>query len=248
LDHLDSVCPIFCDKEGERLYQIGSGVLIDFRSEVFLLTAAHVIDEAQNADLLIPHKDNQITCIEGMCAFNTTASREEDFLDFAYFKLDRNFSSDLRYTFYPVPEDEFGIQKVYNHEELFAFAGFPHRKSNVAGQSASTEHFSYGTYHASPSEYEALDCKTDVNIVTKFNRKESIDLQTGQLQLPVFPHGISGGGIFVWPRNMQEFPLKNRKLVGIGHTWKKEGYFIGTRLEMFLDAILINNPNLRDKT
>lgn len=39
----------------------------------------------------------------------------------------------------------------------------------------------------------------------------------------------------------------NRRLVGVGHTWKSEGYFVATRVEIFLEAILRNNPDLRDQ-
>ena len=57
----------------------------------------------------------------------------------------------------------------------------------------------------------------------------------------MLPHGISGGGVFIWPKNMSKIPPSNRKLVGIGHTWKNNGYFIATRIEIFLEAILRNN-------
>lgn len=64
--------------------------------------------------------------------------------------------------------------------------------------------------------------------------------------MPVLPHGVSGG-VFLWSRGMTEIPPKNRRLVGIGYTWKSEGYFVGTRVEIFLEAILRNNPELKDQ-
>ncbi len=245
MDQLDSVCPIFCEREGERLYQVGSGVLVEFRGCAFLLTAAHVIDELESADLLVPHADNEIKSIEGTYAYIKPAGgRGDDFLDYGYFKLDGQFVEGLKEHFYFVKERELGVQKYYS-DELFSFVGYPYRKSNVSGGRASTDSFAYGTYHADPSEYKRLGFPNDVNIVTKFNRKNSINPKVGRVELPVLPHGISGGGIFIWPRGMAEVPPKNRKLVGIGHTWKKDGYFIGTRIEICLEAILRNNPSLR---
>lgn len=249
MDQLDSVCPIFCEREGKRLYQVGSGVLIEFRGYGFLLTAAHVIDELDGADLLVPHTSDEIKSIEGSYFYiKPYGNRSDDFLDYGYFKLDEEFFAGLKERFYFVKEHELGIERYYADKELFSFVGYPYRKSNVAGGSASTDFFAYGTYHAEPYEYEYLGFSVGANIVTKFNRKNSFNPKVNRVELPVLPHGISGGGVFIWPRDMVEIPPRDRKLVGVGHTWKKEGYFIGTRIEIFLEAILINNPSLRTQT
>jgi hypothetical protein len=248
MDQLDSVCPIFCEREGERLYQVGSGVLIEFRGSVFLLTAAHVIDELESADLLVPHSKNEIKSIEGSFSYvKPHGHRNEDFLDYGYFKLDKEFLPGLKEHFYIVKEQDLGVEKYYADKELFSFVGYPYRKSNVSGGQAMTNSFAYGTYHAEVSEYERLGFPTDACIVTKFNRKNSFNPKVQRVELPVLPHGISGGGIFIWPRKISGMTIKNRKLVGVGHTWKNEGYFIGTRIEILLEAILRNNPSLRNQ-
>lgn len=247
MDQLDSICPIFCQKDDGKIFQLGSGVLLEFRGHIFLLTAAHVIDRLENADLLIPHRNNEIKSIEGTYSYlKCTDKRENDFLDYGYFKLDKEFSDGLDGLFYLIKESELGIQTQYQKSEIFTFAGYPHRKSNVAGNIASTDAFAYGTYHASHSEYIKLGCEENANIVTKFNRKNSFSLKSKRIELPVLPHGISGGGVFIWPSKITTTPPKDRRLVGIGHTWKKEGFFIATRIEIFLEAILRNNPSLRD--
>jgi hypothetical protein len=248
MDQLDSVCPIFCEKEGERLCQLGSGVLIEFRGYGFLLTAAHVIDELEEGYLLVPHADGEIRSIEGSFSYvKPSGNRSEDFLDYGYFKLDNEFLAGLKEHFYFVKEHEMGVKKFYADNELFSFVGYPYRKSNVSGGRASTESFAYGTYHSDQSEYKRLGFPIDANIVTKFNRKNSFNPKVKRVELPVLPHGISGGGVFIWPMDATEIPPKNRKLVGVGHTWKKEGYFIGTRVEIYLEAILRNNPSLRSQ-
>ncbi len=246
MDQLDSVCPIFCQKEGERIYQLGSGVLIEFRGYVFLLTAAHVIDELKRAYLLVPHAECEIKSIEGAYAYiNPSGGRSKDFLDYGYFKLNENFLEGLREHFYFVKEHELGIEKYYADKEQFSFVGYPYRKSNVSGGSVSTEHYAYGTYHAELSEYECLGFPVEACILTKFNRKNSFNPNSRRIELPVLPHGVSGGGVFIWPREITCIPPNNRKLVGVGNTWKKEGYFAGTRIEIYLEAILRNNPSLR---
>ncbi|MDF1643466.1 MAG: hypothetical protein P1U80_04720 [Pseudomonadales bacterium] len=247
MDQLNSIVPIFKDRNGERFSQEGSGVLIEFREHVFLLTAGHIIDQLETADLLIPNLDNEILSIEGTHAYNKpSGKRGADFLDFGYFKLDQDFAEALRESFYFIKENEFGIEDEYADKELFSFAGYPHRKSNVAGGIAKTDFFAYGTYHADATDYHRFGFYKDANIVTKFNRKNSFNPKAGRVETPVLPHGISGGGAFIWPKNELEIPPRNRKLVGIIHEWRKEGYFIATRLEIILTAILKNNPDLRD--
>ncbi|WP_415887609.1 hypothetical protein ACMXYO_05850 [Neptuniibacter sp. QD37_6] len=245
MDQLDSVCPIFRDKTDERFCQEGSGVLIEFRGHTFLLTAAHVMDQLESADLLIPCKNDEIRSIEGSYAYiKSSGDRENDKYDFGYFKLDKEFASNINKQFYVVKEHEFGIELVYAEKELFSFVGYPHRKSNVSGELATTESYAYGTYHADLSEYAQLGYKLEDHIVTKYNRKNSFNPKAGRVELSVLPHGISGGGVFIWPVDTH-IPPRNRKLVAIGHSWKTDGYFVATRLEVFLEAILRNNPTLR---
>lgn len=246
MDQLDATCPIFRSKEGERFSQFGSGVLIEFRSHIFLLTAGHVMDALDDSDLLMPTEGNQIESIEGSFAYiDRKESRNRDTLDYAYFKLDNEFSKKVSKLFYVIPEREFGVKENYSHAEMFSFVGYPHRKSNVMGNKASTKSYAYGAYHASDDEYKKLSCTKEANIVAKYQRKKSVDPFVGEIQTAVLPHGISGGGIYVFPTIIDEIPPRDRKLIGIGHTWKAEGYFIGTRLEIFLSAILLNNPDLR---
>ena len=246
MDQLNSVCPIFIKKESLRFSQFGSGVLIDFRGQVFLLTAAHVIDELANgAALLIPHRNNEIRELEGSYAYwKARGDRSSDIHDYGYFKLDEEFALGLRELFYFVNEHEFGIKEAYEPFDLFTFAGFPFRKSNVSGRTASTEFFAYNSTHASPSVYEKIGCSLGANIVSRFNRKQGYNPHAKLMQLPVLPHGICGGGVFVWPSTFAKLPPSDRRLVGVGHTFKKEGLFIATRLEIFLNAILRNNPSL----
>jgi hypothetical protein len=249
-DQIESLIPIFLDIEGERLCLFGSGVLIEFRQEVFILTAGHVIDGFKKGDLLIPALDKKIVSIQGVYAYiKPEGSRNEDFLDYGYFKLDQQFASELKKQFYAIPEREFGIKENYAKEEKMSFGGFPARRSNVAGSEASANEYIYGAYHANSKDYKSLKYHPDANIVAKFNRKKTINPHSLKVQTAPLPHGISGGGIFVWPEVIKELIPSKRKIIGLGHTYKeKSGYFIGTRLEVILRAILHNNPGLHEPT
>ena len=249
-DQFDALCPIFYESEKSSFNHIGTGVVINFRDTIFILTAGHVIDELNKEDdsaLMIPTSDNSIVSIEGTYSYFTpTNDRPSDMMDFGYFKLDLNFANEIKKVFPPIEEADLHITDFIPSSKLFSFSGYPHRKSKIRGKNTTTEMFSYGTYIASPDEYENLGCNPIHHIVAKFDRKNSINPILGEKQTPPLPHGISGGGVYMWPKNSHDIPPKNRKLIGIGHTYKKnEGYFIGTNLKVILASILYNNPHLR---
>lgn len=249
-NQLDALVPIFIDIESERFSLLGSGVLIEFREEVFLLTAGHVIDGLERGALMVPHSDNKIDDIEGNYAYiKPKEHRSTDNLDFGYFKLEKIFADKIKKLFYAIPEKEFGIKEKYSNKEIMTFSGYPIRKHNVAGGVASTKEYAYGAYHAETLDYAELKIEPEINILARYNRNKIINPLIGKIQKAPLPHGISGGGIFVWPPVSNELIPKDRRLIGIGHTYLQNGgYFIGTRLEIILNAILKNNPNLAIKT
>jgi hypothetical protein len=246
-NHLDAICPVFFVSEDRPIEQIGSGVLVDFRESTFLLTAGHVIDEMKHGGLMVPIEGDIIADIDGSYSYyEPKSSRDEDLMDFGYFKLESEFAIKIKSQFYSIPEHELHITDGYGDMDLFSFSGFPYRKSKRRSDTVRTEMFSYGAYHASSTEYQNLGCNPKHNIVTKFNRKKSINPYTDKFQIPPLPHGISGGGVFIWPKDIDEIPPKNRKLTAISHTYKKnDGYFIGTNIQVFLKSILFNNPELQ---
>ena len=247
-DPLESLVPIFIDVEGERFSLLGTGVLISFRGEFFILTAGHVIDGFSHGQLAIPFSERrEIGPIEGVYSYiKPDTPRTEDYLDFGYFKLDKGFANEVRELFYAIPESEFGVRNNYRYREPMSFAGYPHRKHNVAGGVASTKDYVYTGYHAGFDDYQALGCLERTNLVAKFNRKNTVNRNTGMVNIAPLPHGISGGGVFVWPTPSLALVENDRRLIGIGHSYVKDGgYLIGTRLEIVLSAILKNNPALQ---
>ena len=245
-NQLDSLCPIFFQTEEQTIEQIGTGVFIKFRELYFILTAGHVIDELNNGELLIPVENNLIEEIEGSFShYKPKNGRENDMMDMGYFKLDPLFAKKVGALFTPLEEQDFNISEVYDDLGLFSFSGYPHRKSKIRMEKATSEICSYGSYHATEDEYRKLGCNPRYHIVTKYDRKNSINLFNHEKQISPLPHGISGGGVFSWPKVITEIPPEYRKLTAIGHTYRENGgYLIGTKIQVFLDSILFNNPEL----
>ena len=250
-DQLDALCPIFFESDdGVDFYQLGTGVFLYFRGLYFILTAGHVIDEIKRGALLVPVKGNEIQQIDGSYSyFKPEQCRSSDMMDVGYFKLEFDFAEQLKSLFTPIEEHEIHYASEYSSLALFSVSGYPHRKSKIKDGKESTEMFSYGSYHAKADDYKTLGCTEKYHVVSKFDRKKSINPFTKEKQISPLPHGISGGGIFIWPETLEEVPPKNRKLTAIGHTYKeKGGYFIGTNISVLLQSILKNNPELATTT
>lgn len=233
--------PIFIETEvPKQIKQIGTGVFLDFQSAPFLLTAAHVTDEFQNGNLLVP-TSNGLSEIEGYHAhvdLLPEMSRNDDAVDMAYFRLSTEFARSLCAHFQPLigkPELipsalELGVVSV---------VGFPASKAKRKASKFTAEMAYYRGVVADQETYDQHGFLHDQNIIVHFHKRNAVYPETGKSMNPPSPQGVSGGAIFSWPRN-HEFSQdwSKPKLVGILHSYKiKEGLFIGTTLLPYFAAI-----------
>ncbi len=113
----NELCPIFYEDE-EKFEQIGTGVLIELEKNIYLLTAAHVIDKIyqnENSKLLLP-SINGFDVIDGELFHNPLTwnqKRENDQVDFSYYKFSTRMLSLLNKTFKPLKKEK--IELSYNY-------------------------------------------------------------------------------------------------------------------------------------
>ncbi|WP_297807352.1 hypothetical protein [uncultured Methylophaga sp.] len=235
-----ALIPIFIETEIPKgIKQIGTGVFIDFRSQPFLFTAAHVTDSLQNGKLLVPTIEG-LEEIEGYLAhldLLPELSRNDDSIDMAYYRLSNDFARKLFVYFQPLIKK---IELVESSLELnvLSVVGYPASKSKKNGGSFSSELAYYRGIAADNELYEKHNLLTDQNIIIHFHKKNALNPDNGQKMNPPSPRGVSGGAIFAWPYG-QEFSQDWRlpMLVGILHSYKeKEGLFVGTTLLPYLTA------------
>jgi hypothetical protein len=246
---LDTACPIFFEPRGlGQMQQVGSGILLQIKSEIFLLTAAHVTDTLQDGTLHIPGKQ-RITPVSGMFAHIPVprmASRSDDTADIAYFRLSKELREKLHPSLPIMTRDDIFILDQTLEGDLYTFAGFPWRKSFSECGNVITEAFTFTGGAVSDKTYQALGYSPAVHIVIRFRRKKSFSTRYRSVITAPHPAGISGGGVFAWPKDIQErTEVPNLKLVGIAHTYHKNfHYMAATRLKSYLACIFQNNPEL----
>lgn len=246
---LQCLCPVFLQRaDTNRLQQIATAVALRLGGKVFLLTAAHVIDHRSEGTLLIPTKDG-IEPIEGrMIALDLprTGSRKEDKVDVAYVELSESLAGNISESIVPLGREELSLFDFYLEGDLYTFAGYPWRKSEVKGGRVKTELASYTGEAASEARYKALGYSTAYHVVIQFRCKKARHMMSGAKQIAPLPHGISGGGVFSWQKDMAKAPkAPELKCTAVGHTYlQSQHVLVGTRLNVYLGMIQQSHPEV----
>ena len=127
----EALVPIFIKTEIPKgIKQIGTAVFLDFNSEPFLFTAAHVTDELKQGKLLVPTV-NGLSEIEGYLThvdLPPEISRDQDTVDMAYYRLSSQFACELSYQFKPLPQHSIEIIKSALDLSVVSVVGFPASK------------------------------------------------------------------------------------------------------------------------
>jgi hypothetical protein len=241
-DPYDCLVPVYVSTDApRRLQQLGTAVFVESQSDLFLYTAAHITDELKHGTLLVPTSDG-LSPIEGYLGYIDLLpedTRGDDNIDIAYYRLAEAFVQRLTHHFTPISAAYRELIPSALELTTCSASGFPVTKSKKNGDVLTSEIFSFGGVAASEGTYEALALSPTSNIVLHFNRKTAVHPENGKPFPTTSLRGISGGGIFAWPREATGMPpWSSRKLVGIAHTYKeREGLIIGTSILPLLSAI-----------
>lgn len=240
----DAVVPVFAESlRGGGLTHVGTGLFVEFRSQPFLFTAAHVADNLQHSDLWVPAHDG-IYPIQGYVGYVDTLPeqrRADDHVDVAYYRLDSRFASGMLKFFKPWPQTrcelvpnplELGVCSVY---------GLPASRFKRSGGTHTSETATFRGVAATARVYEGESLSPENNIIVHFHKKRAVSRETGARINPVHPRGMSGGGIFAWPSGHElSDDWSKPKLVGIFHTYKEsKGLLIGTPLVAVVTAVML---------
>ncbi|MCA9500575.1 MAG: hypothetical protein KC588_15385 [Nitrospira sp.] len=242
LDPDDAVVPVFAEGlYGGGLRHLGTGIFLDFWSQPFLLTAAHVTDSIEHSNLWVPAHDG-IYPIQGYVSFVDLLPgqrRSDDHVDVAYYRLDRRFADGMLKFFKPWPQARCELITDSLSLGVCSVYGLPASRFKRNRDVYSSETATCRGVAAGAAQYEQEALSAESSIIVHFHKKRAVSRETGQRINPIHSRGMSGGGIFAWPTGSE---LSNDwslpKLVGIFHTYKEsKGLMIGTSLPSVAAAI-----------
>jgi hypothetical protein len=227
----------------------GSGILIEISGRFILLTAAHVLDGADDSDLRAGVNESFVS-LNGMwyrTRLPSSGNREHDKVDIGYCVLeDDETLSELQ-----------SSDRVLNRSDVILNEPLPGLSLRVCGypvtriefgddHSVRTDLTSVEGHEITPKEYEALGLDPNVNIAIRYNRKRMFSPRLARTITPVHKlEGMSGGGIFVESSDDQP-PFVKFQLVGIttNHSMVNRSIVYGTRLLEFVKRIQVTCPEL----
>lgn len=115
----EELCPIYVELDN-KMEKIATGVFINIFNNIFLLTAAHVIDQAKNLkkEISIPTKYG-LQNIAGTLYHRYLEDgeyRNDDMIDFSYYKLDSRMIQILHEDFNPLTENMIEISDDFTFD------------------------------------------------------------------------------------------------------------------------------------
>jgi len=221
--------------ESEELQRVdghSSCFFIRVCESVFLVTAAHVSDDAKKQRLMyfVPEE----VAFESNSAVITQApfgKRNEDHVDIIVLKLASEIVNKINsggiYSFFNVLDLDCGAPKKKG--SLFTFAGFPHSKYEY--DRAKLKFLPNAISHLGMSvaneEYTKADVDVNTSIVIRYDRTRTKTEDGKTLLRSFYPQGMSGGPVF-----------HRNKLCGVIIEYQEQyARFIATRIEVIVRMI-----------
>lgn len=239
----DALVPVFLETQApNRVSQIGTAVFVELHGEPFLYTAAHVTDDRKTGHLLVP-TSNGLEHIDGYMAYidlPPEVRRSDDDTDIAYYRLRSEFAATLCHHFQPLPQARCELIKSSMELTVCSASGYPASKSGKTADGAHrSEIFSFRGVAAQQHVYESLGLSPDFNIVIHFSKKRAVDPDSFEKYPTPSLRGVSGGGIFAWPKGEELSDDWNLpKLIGLMHSFReKDGLIIGSTLLPVVTAV-----------
>ncbi|CAL1151169.1 unnamed protein product [Cladocopium goreaui] len=248
-DGLDAVVPIFCQEDDGPMKQVASAVLLALGDELFLLTAAHVVDEWQGGSHLLMPAADHIRSIGGDLGYTPLppgGNREEDKVDIAYLRLDSAWKEMLHKDAKPLGKQALLLTDNDPPGALHTFAGYPWRLTDQTEEGFAGDRTTYTGHLYAPDVFETLGYSPVAHVLVRVRRRKTYSTRYGGRRAAGHPEGISGGAVFSWPPTVaQRASDQPLRLAAIGHTYHaKEHCLAGTRVISLIMAIIDRFPEL----
>jgi hypothetical protein len=217
-------------------------------ADVFLLTAAHVTDFSKLGTLLIPG-EGHLMSVAGYFShipIRSGATREDDKGDIAYYRLLPRCRDHLDSRLRILEREDVSLFDSLGKNDLYTFVGFPYRKTKTRGATLETALSTYTSVVAPATQYQQLGYDAFAHVLIQYRRKKSVSFHDGSIGIGPHPQGVSGGGVFSWPKDLQQRPdNRNPKLVAIAHSYhENQNIMAATRINPYVTAILRNSRSL----
>ena len=220
---------------------IATGVLLAIRECVFLLTAAHAIEQFNGYPVLLTIDDRFVPAYgeSYRTKLPQSGTHVHDPLDAAVLRID----GDARDKLLPACLALEDLHPTFRPYDIrYCVAGYPRRTTRREGRALIHDLQAMALAGQPIGAYEKLGLSPTLYIVMEFGKR--LITRHGFAKAPSI-RGMSGGGVWIVPA-LQNSPLR-RKLAGIFiETRKNRSVAVGTSISVHLSLILAYHPELEE--
>jgi hypothetical protein len=229
-------------KQTQTPFLVGTGTLYRSESELFLITAKHVVDELEDGLIVTSGRNGFIRFAADMAAFEYSKGNGRDH-DICVVRLPTEAVKNLHTHFKSVEHSDISTVSTYDKFTIYAFVGYPHSKNKPKPKNAVNE-IELKPFYYALREFRDINelCCTDKNneIHVAFDApfKKSKDVNFQNNIQPPKPNGISGCGVWMMKLDKTSGAVCQRVLVAVGIEYiQSDNAFIATRISSALATI-----------
>lgn len=219
------VIPLFAKRHGKRPKLVGSSFLVSAGEAVFLVSAAHVLDEISHLHFYIaPGTIRKLTGHLLQTKLPSNGRRTSDRLDIGILRLEGPGLPP-----YPevgknaIPISELHPSALPRDDKQYLVIGFPETKSRVnpAALQITSEPVSFRNISAPRSKYEELHVADESHIVLPLDLRHTLGANAEVQSFPK-PSGLSGSPVWLLVDKHEQNPLPYFPVVGVAIEYHKE--------------------------
>jgi len=240
---LKFTCQFLKYKEAKKNIPIanGCGLLLEYNSNYYCISNAHVIGDAELEKTFILLRNNKTVYLGGQyyqTRLPDSGRRSDDKLDVAVLKLNPIVVSaiiDRGYNFMSVSKIKTGYS--FRKEDKLLIAGFPASKTKLdfKNQLLTPMPIIVRTipYH---KDLSIENFSNDFHFVVSYPIKSLVNSETKQYQRAPDPHGLSGSGLWLLSQNPNGD--QSAHLIGIVSEYhENRAVIISTKIDLFIDLL-----------
>jgi hypothetical protein len=229
-------------KKTQSPFLVGTATLFRFDTELFLITAKHVVDNLDDGLIITSGKTGHIKFSAEMAAFEYEKGSGLDH-DICVIRLAPEVEQNLHGHFKIADEHQVSTVLPYDKLVLYAFVGYPHSKNkpkpNAVASNIEWKPFYYALRERRIiSELHTADKSEEFHVAFCAPFDKMMDVSLSRRIQPPTPYGISGCGVWQLILNRDTGAVDSCMLVAVGIEYlRKDDAFVATRIHSPLAAI-----------
>lgn len=248
-----STIQFFAYKSGTKIpVGSGSGVLIKRDSDHFIFTSAHVIADGKIDSIFINLKGQRslnLNCPYLCTEMPSTGKRDDDLMDVGILFLRADQVEEITNIGGYFTDSSFiKLNHCQDKKDSILTLGFPANKLKLdfPGNSMQQSYMAYPNNPAITYKSKNGRVTSENHVLIPYERKNLKSLYSTDRIMGPYPHGMSGGGM--WLLKEVKPLLYSANLVGIVNEINyKRSYFIGTKIDFHVQSLNTYYDQLKDR-